>query len=196
MRSLIAILADNLRRRPRSPGTACRATSAAGARQSQTCAARSPLRRPPTWPCPKRARYERTVDLVLVDVRVTDKSGNPIKGLKPEQFSITEENQTQKISSFEYNDIEGVERAHVTNPGPIVVPMGTLPPPKPEYVHAAVRDHRLIVLFFDLTSLQNDDLLRSQQAAQEIHSRGNIARRPGRSGHLWKSTHGSRPFHE
>ena len=116
---------------------------------------------------PEKGTIRTTVDLVLVDVRVTDKSGNPIKGLKPEQFSITEENQAQKISSFEYNDIEGVERAHVTNPGPIVVPMGTLPPPKPEYVHAAVRDHRLIVLYFDLTSLHNEDLLRSQQAAQK-----------------------------
>ncbi|MBZ5641251.1 MAG: VWA domain-containing protein [Acidobacteriia bacterium] len=116
---------------------------------------------------PDKGTIRTTVDLVLVDVRVTDKSGNPIKGLKPEQFTITEENQVQKISSFEYNDIEGVERAHVTNPGPIVVPMGTLPPPKPEYVHAAVRDHRLIVLYFDLTSLHNEDLLRSQQAAQK-----------------------------
>jgi VWFA-related protein len=108
-----------------------------------------------------------TVDLVLIDVRVTDKAGNPITGLKPEQFSVTEENQAQKIASFEYNDIEGVERAHVANALPIVVPMGTLPPPKPEYVHAAVRDHRLIILYFDLTSLQNDDLLRSQQAAEK-----------------------------
>ena len=108
-----------------------------------------------------------TVDLVLIDVRVTDKTGKPITGLKPEQFSVMEENQAQKISSFEYNDIEGVERAHVTDAPAIVVPMGTLPPPKPEYVHAAVRDHRLIVLYFDLTSLQNDDLLRSQQAAEK-----------------------------
>jgi len=108
-----------------------------------------------------------SVDLILIDVRVTDKSGKPVKGLKPEQFSLTEENQPQKISSFEYNDIEGVEKAHVTNPTPIVVPMGTLPPPKPEYVHAAVRDHRLIVLYFDLTSLHNEDLLRSQQAAEK-----------------------------
>jgi VWFA-related protein len=115
----------------------------------------------------EKGTIRSTVDLVLIDVRVTDKAGKPIAGLKPEQFSVTEENQAQKISSFEYNDIEGVERAQVANAPHIVVPMGTLPPPKPEYVHAAVRDHRLIVLFFDLTSLQNDDLLRSQQAAEK-----------------------------
>lgn len=115
----------------------------------------------------EKGTIRSTVDLVLIDVRVTDKSGKPVTGLKPGQFTVTEENQAQKIASFEYNDIEGVEKAQVANAAPIVVPMGTLPPPKPEYVHAAVRDHRLIVLYFDLTSLHNDDLLRSQEAARK-----------------------------
>jgi VWFA-related protein len=106
------------------------------------------------------------VDLVLIDVRVTDKSGKPILGLKPEQFSLTEDGHPQKISSLDYNDIEGIEKAGVGNAYPIVVPMGTVPPPKPESVRAAVRDHRLIVLYFDLTALHPDDLLRSQEAAQ------------------------------
>jgi VWFA-related protein len=133
---------------------------------------RAPARPPAATPpesikLSERGTIRSTVDLVLIDVRVTDKNGKPVKGLKPEQFSITEEKQTQKISSFEYNDIEGVERAHVANASPIVVPMGTLPPPKPEFVHAAVRDHRLIVLYFDLTSLHNEDLLRAQMAAEK-----------------------------
>jgi VWFA-related protein len=114
-----------------------------------------------------RGTIRSTVELVLVDVRVTDKVGKPIMGLNPEQFSVTEENHPQKIASFEYNNIEGVERASVTTPPSIVVPMGTIPPPKPEYVHTAVRDHRLIVLFFDLTSLHPEDLLRSQAAAEK-----------------------------
>lgn len=126
-----------------------------------------PMAPPVAAPLSTKGTIRSTVDLVLIDVRVTDKAGNPITGLKPEQFSVTEENQAQKIASFEYNDIEGVEKAHVASVLPIVVPMGTLPPPKPEYVHAAVRDHRLIILYFDLTSLQNDDLLRSQQAAEK-----------------------------
>ena len=36
-------------------------------------------------------------DLVRIDVEVTDKSGKPVKGLTPEQFSITENGRTQKI---------------------------------------------------------------------------------------------------
>jgi hypothetical protein len=81
-----------------------------------------------------------SVDLVLIDVRVTGKSGKPILGLKPEQFSVTEDGHPQKISSFDYNNIEAVETADVKNARPIVVPMGTVPAPKPEAVRAAVRD--------------------------------------------------------
>jgi VWFA-related protein len=112
------------------------------------------------------ATIRSSVDLVLIDVRVTDKSGKPMMGLKREQFSITEDGHPQKISSVDYNNIEGVERAALGNAAPIVVSMGTVPPPKPEAVRAAVRDHRLIVLFFDLTALHPDDLLRAQEGAE------------------------------
>lgn len=166
MRSLIAILAAISIVVPASP--------ALPAAQQDRQVPVNPRQAPPKPATPPietsvsgKGTIRSTVDLVLIDVRVTDKAGKPITDLKPDQFTVAEENQTQKISSFEYNNIEGVERAHVANASPIVVPMGTLPPPKPEYVHEAVRDHRLIVLFFDLTSLQNDDLLRSQQAAEK-----------------------------
>jgi VWFA-related protein len=107
-----------------------------------------------------------SANLVLVDVRVTDKSGKPVLGLKREQFSLTEDGRLQKISSLDYNNIEAIERAGAGNARPIVVPMGTIPPPKPDSIRTAVRDHRLIVLYFDLTALHPDDLLRAQDAAQ------------------------------
>ena len=169
MRSLIAILAAISVVLPAVPAQ----PAGQQAQQAPVDPRRAPSQpaAPPTGVhLPAAGTIRSSVDLVLIDVRVTDKSGKPVKGLKPEQFSLTEENQPQKISSFEYNDIEGVEKAHVTNPTPIVVPMGTLPPPKPEFVHAAVRDHRLIVLYFDLTSLHNEDLLRSQQSAEKYIS--------------------------
>jgi VWFA-related protein len=169
MRKLTAILAAIFLVAPAIP-----AQPAAQQRQQTPINPRrepvKPAPPPAEAPIDEKGAIRTTVDLVLIDVRVTDKSGKPIMGLKPDQFSIKEENQVQKISSFEYNDIEGVEKAHVTNPTPIVVPMGTIPPPKPEFVHNAVRDHRLIVLFFDLTSLHEDDLLRSQEAAEKYVS--------------------------
>src|SRR5580658_817513 len=43
-------------------------------------------------------------DLVRIDVEVTDRSGKPIKGLKADQFSLTDDGQGQKVSIFSYED--------------------------------------------------------------------------------------------
>ncbi|MGA3106424.1 MAG: VWA domain-containing protein, partial [Terriglobales bacterium] len=40
-------------------------------------------------------------DLVLVNVTVKDKSGKFVAGLKPEDFTILEDNKPQKIVSFD-----------------------------------------------------------------------------------------------
>ena len=53
-----------------------------------------------------KATIRSTVSLVEIDVQVTDRDGKPVKGLKQEQFSVTEDGKPQKISTFEYNDIE------------------------------------------------------------------------------------------
>jgi VWFA-related protein len=112
-----------------------------------------------------KATIRSTVSLVEIDVQVTNRDGKPVKGLKQEQFSVTEDGKPQKISTFEYNDIEQVETAGKGDEAPIMVPLGTVT--TPEEIKAVVRDHRMIVLFFDLTSLQAEDLLRSTRAAQK-----------------------------
>jgi VWFA-related protein len=112
-----------------------------------------------------KATIRSTVSLVEIDVQVTNRDGKPVKGLKQEQFNITEDGKQQKISSFEYNDIEQVETAGKGDVAPITVPLGTIT--SPEEIKAVVRDHRMIVMFFDLTSLQAEDLLRSTRAAQK-----------------------------
>jgi VWFA-related protein len=112
-----------------------------------------------------KATIHSTVSLVEIDVQVTNSDGKPVKGLKQEQFTVTEDGKAQNISTFEYNDIEQIETAGKTDAAPITVPLGTVT--SPEEIKAVVRDHRMIVLFFDLTSLQAEDLLRSTRAAQK-----------------------------
>jgi VWFA-related protein len=112
-----------------------------------------------------KATIRSTVSLVEIDVQITNRDGKPVKGLKQEQFSITEDGKPQKISTFEYNDIEQIETAGSGDTSPVTVPLGTVS--TPEEIKAVVRDHRMIVLFFDLTSLQAEDLLRSTRAAQK-----------------------------
>ena len=112
-----------------------------------------------------KSTIRSTVSLVEIDVQITNRDGKPVKGLKQEQFNITEDGKPQKISTFEYNDIERIETAGKGDETPVTVPLGTVT--SPEEIKAVVRDHRMIVLFFDLTSLAAEDLLRSTRAAQK-----------------------------
>src|SRR5271156_3675183 len=109
-------------------------------------------------------------DLVRIDVEVTDKSGKPIKGLAANQFTITDEGKPQAITSFSYADIEAIETATADNTKPIVVSVDNDGPnsPSADAISDALRDRRLIVLFFDLTSMQTDDLIRAHDAAQKF----------------------------
>ncbi len=110
-------------------------------------------------------------DLVLTDVVVRDrKTGAPVRGLTRDDFTILENGKPQRVASF---DAEDVDRA-LRLPGTETVTgrAGTLPAAAALGASAlqqagALRDHRLIVLFFDTTSLQPDDLARAQQAARD-----------------------------
>jgi VWFA-related protein len=109
-------------------------------------------------------------DLVRIDVEVTDKSGKPIKGLSANQFTITDEGKAQTITSFSFADIEAIETATADDTKPIVVAVDNDGPnsPSADAISDALRDRRLIVLFFDLTSMQTDDLIRAHDAADKF----------------------------
>jgi len=109
-------------------------------------------------------------NVVLVDVRVTDKSGRPIIGLKQEAFHVFEDGKPQAITSFSFENIERLATATGENGPPPVIDLANLPATmKPEQ---AIQDHRLMVLFFDLSSMQVDDLMRALKAATDfIHQR-------------------------
>src|ERR1035437_5875781 len=71
-------------------------------------------------------KFATTTQLVVVDVTVKDKSGNPIKGLKPADFNITEDGKKQDIKIFTYQELEET----ATTPEP--VPAVKAPPPVPK----------------------------------------------------------------
>jgi VWFA-related protein len=109
-------------------------------------------------------------DLVRIDIEVTDKSGKPIKGLRRDQFTITDDGKPQAISSFSFSDIESIETAGTDDARPIVVPVDNDGPNTPSSAAASdqLRDRRLLVLFFDLTSMQPDDLIRAHDAGEKF----------------------------
>ena len=104
-----SLLAAPLGAQSAQPQAAASAAAAGGARQSAPgsgSAART------NKPVPGgKATIRSTVSLVEIDVQVTNRDGKPVKGLKQEQFTVTEDGKPQKISTFEYNDIEQVETA-------------------------------------------------------------------------------------
>ncbi len=105
-------------------------------------------------------------ELVLTNVIARDaKTGELITGLKQSDFKIFENGKEQQIDSF---DFESVDMATPLKEGTVnglaAGPTGSkaVVVAKPE----ELRNHRLIVMFFDLTSMQPEDLERSVDAAQ------------------------------
>ncbi len=107
-------------------------------------------------------------DLVLTNVVVRDaKTGEVVKGLKQSDFSVYENGKEQNIDTFDFESVDmATPLNEATVSGLAVGPSASGPKAvvvaKPE----DLRNHRLIVMFFDLTSMQPEDLYRSVQAAQ------------------------------
>ncbi len=121
---------------------------------------------PPTAVPGGKATIRSTVSLVEIDVQVIGRDGQPVEGLTKEQFHVTEDGKAQKVSTFEYNDIERIETAGKgVDVAPVTVPLGSVT--SPETIRTVVHDHRMIVLFFDMTSLEPEDLLRATRAAEK-----------------------------
>src|SRR6266851_5500810 len=107
-------------------------------------------------------------DIVLTNVVVRDKkTGEVVKGLKQSDFTILENGKPQTIASFDYQNVDEAavlrESATVTGKATIADLLNRDFAASP----AALRDHRLIVMFFDLSSMQPEDIDRAVEAAQD-----------------------------
>jgi len=107
-------------------------------------------------------------ELVLTNVVARDaKTGELTRELKQSDFSIYENGKQQRISAF---DFETVEMATPLNEATVSgLATGSSANKSAAVARAEdLRNHRLIVMFFDLTSMQPEDLDRSVAAAQEF----------------------------
>jgi VWFA-related protein len=107
-------------------------------------------------------------DIVLTNVVVRDKkTGAVVKGLKPEDFTVLENGKPQKIASFDYQNVDEAavlaEKSTVSGKASIADMFNRNLAASPE----ALRDHRLIVMFFDLSSMQDEDIDRAVDAAND-----------------------------
>src|SRR5208337_1685566 len=101
-------------------------------------------------------------NVVLVDVRVTAK-GKPVTDLEAKDFRVFEDGVPQTITSFSLENVEKLAQASTANGPPPTIDLDKLPPNvSPARV---LQDHRLTLLFFDVSSMQPDDLMRALKAA-------------------------------
>lgn len=120
-------------------------------------------------------KFEATTQLVVVNVSIKDKSGNPMEGLKASDFTLTEDGKAQQIKVFEFQKLENEALAapvlKTRTAEPAVVDRGA----KPAVVAAGIaaskggevkyKDRRLMVLFFDQSGMPVQDQLRAQESA-------------------------------
>ncbi len=107
-------------------------------------------------------------DIVLTNVVVRDKkTGEVVKGLKESDFTILENGKPQKIASFDYQNVDEAavlrENSTVTGKATVADLLNNDFAANP----AELKDHRLIVMFFDLSSMQPEDIDRAVEAAQD-----------------------------
>lgn len=112
--------------------------------------------------------FRTSSELVLVNVTVRDKSGNFIRGLKPQDFTILEDNKPQKVVSFDIENIDAVANVDVAETKPLtgVAPeKGSAAPAAADSI-SLFKDRRLIVLLFDLTGMEPDEIDRAITSAE------------------------------
>jgi VWFA-related protein len=107
-------------------------------------------------------------DIVLTNVVVRDKkTGEVVKGLKASDFTILENGKPQSISTFDYQNVDEAavlaEKSTVTGKTSIADLVNGNFATNP----SQLKDHRLIVMFFDLSSMQPEDIDRAVEAAQD-----------------------------
>ncbi len=110
-------------------------------------------------------------DLVLVNVTVRDRSGNFVRGLKASDFTILEDNKPQKVVSFDVENIDAVAtqdvaQARALTGSPAQSTTAQAPGAAAANSTDQFKDRRLIVLFFDLSAMEPDEIDRAATSAE------------------------------
>ena len=127
------------------------------------------LAQQPQAPVESGARVRVSTEVVLVNVVARDKHGNLIKDLKSEDFTVFEDGKKQDLVSFDFEHVD--ELAMAGGAGTTV--SGTAGPGKllssgqGQQKSLEGRDRRLMLLFFDFSAMQPDDIDRAVDAGKK-----------------------------
>ena len=123
------------------------------------------------------------MQLISVDVIVRDGSGNVVRGLTEKDFEVTEDGKPEEIRSFSFQEIKdrpaGIETAdllggakermaedmrHAPAAAPATTPAPADDAPTP-MTSEELAGRRLIILLFDISSMQPEDVQRAVDSA-------------------------------
>jgi len=115
-------------------------------------------------------RIEVTSELVLVNVVARDKKGNLVRDLQKSDFTLFEEGKKQQISTFDFENVDEMASAGpaettvtgMTGAGTLLRSAKKAPP------SLDARDRRLILLFFDFSAMDPEQIDRSVEAAKKF----------------------------
>ncbi|MGA2419572.1 MAG: VWA domain-containing protein [Candidatus Acidiferrum sp.] len=107
-------------------------------------------------------------DLVLVNVVARDRKGNLVRDLKKGDFTVFEDNKPQSISTFDFENVDelqtaGAADATVSGSAGSGALLRTKDQPGLE-----ARDRRLMLLFFDFSDMQPEEIDRAADAAKKF----------------------------
>jgi len=118
------------------------------------------------------SRIQVTSELVLVNVVAHDKKGNLVRDLKKGDFTLFEDGKRQDISTFDFENVDelataGAAEATVSG---VSAPGTVLRSGKQAAPSLDARDRRLILLFFDFSAMEPEQIDRSVDAAKKFVS--------------------------
>jgi VWFA-related protein len=123
---------------------------------------------PPQQP---QYRMHVTSELVLVNVVARDRHGNLIRDLKKGDFTLSEDGKKQEISTFDFENVDalataGAAEATVNGAAGNAPNPGLLHSSNPVQIDA--RDRRLMLLFFDFSGMDPEQIDRGVDSAEKF----------------------------
>lgn len=128
--------------------------------------AQQPTPAPPTQQPQYRVRV--TSELVLVNAVARDRKGNLVRDLKKEDFTLLEDGKKQAISTFDFENVDELKTAGPpeTTVSGTAADGAVLKPAEKPVLDA--RDRRLMLLFFDFSGMEPEEIERSVDAAKKF----------------------------